>query len=331
MQNVPKKLAGYSIKKIFIPDEPSMAFVNCDAKGAEVRIFSAYSQDQELIKSLNDGMDTHSFFADAIVSAVRAESGATEVLESMGLDNSYPLTYDDFNNRETLKQTNPVYGEMVDKFRTAIKRVVFGILYGAGSKKIAETIGINLSQAQAIIEMLFQLYPSIPAYIERTKWELNTFGLVETYFGRRRRFGVKGATGFLRSRAERQAVNFKIQSTSSDIVLSSLIEIEKPLERDLGGRLLLTVHDSIGFQLPKKYVSQLPAFVEQYLNIKAGTKYPWLPVEFKWDYELGPSYGELKPFETYVAGLTPEEIRNDAEEAYTNEEVKIELASTEDS
>lgn len=330
MQNVPKKLAGYSIKKIFIPDDTSMAFVNCDAKGAEVRIFSAYSQDQELIKSLNDGMDTHCFFADAIVSAVRAESGATEVLESMGLDNQYPLTYDDFNAREKIRATNPTYGEMLDKFRTAIKRVVFGILYGAGSKKIAETIGINLSQAQAIIEMLFQLYPSIPAYIERTKWELNTFGLVETYFGRRRRFAVKGATGFLRSRAERQAVNFKIQSTSSDIVLSSLIEIEKPLERDLGGRLLLTVHDSIGFQLPKKYVSQLPAFVDQYLNIKARTKYPWLPVEFKWDFELGPSYGELKPFDTYVAGLTPEEIRNDVKEAYTEEEVKIELASTED-
>jgi DNA polymerase I-like protein with 3'-5' exonuclease and polymerase domains len=330
MQNIPKKLAGYSIKKIFIPDDPSMAFVNCDAKGAEVRIFSAYSQDQELIKSLNDGMDTHCFFADAIVSAVRAEIGADEVLESMGLDNKYPLTYDDFNAREKIRQTNPSYGEMLDKFRTAIKRVVFGILYGAGSKKIAETIGINLSQAQAIIEMLFQLYPSIPAYIDRTKWELNTFGLVETYFGRRRRFAVKGATGFLRSRAERQAVNFKIQSTSSDIVLACLNEIEKPLERDLGGRLLLTVHDSIGFQLPKKYVSQLPDFVDRYLNIKPGTKYLWLPVEFKWDYELGPSYGELKPFETYVAGLTPEEIRNDAKEAYTEEEVKIELASTDD-
>jgi len=330
MQNVPKKLAGYSIKKIFIPDDPSMALVNCDAKGAEVRIFSAYSQDQELIKSLNDGMDTHCFFADAIVSAVRMESGADEVLESMGLDNKYQLTYEDFNNREKIRAVNPAYGEMLDKFRTAIKRVVFGILYGAGSRKIAETIGINLSQAQAIIDMLFRLYPSIPAYIERTKWELNTFGLVETYFGRRRRFAVKGATGFLRSRAERQAVNFKIQSTSSDIVLSCLNEIEEPLERDLGGRLLLTVHDSIGFQLPKRYVSQLPAFVDQYLNIKARTKYPWLPVEFKWDYELGPSYGELKPFDVYVAGLTPEEIRDDAKDAYTEEEVKIELASTED-
>jgi len=331
MQNVPKRLAGYSIKKMFIPDDDTMVFVNSDAKSAEVRIFSAYSQDQGLIDSLNNGMDTHCFFADAIVTNVRLESGANEVLESMGLDNSYPLTYDDFVNREVIRQTNPKYGEMLDKFRTAIKRVVFGILYGAGSRKIAETIGISLSQAQAIIEMLFRLYPSIPSYIERTKWELNKFGLVETYFGRRRRFSVKGATGYLRSRAERQAVNFKIQSTSSDIVLSSIVAMEKPLERDLGGRLLLTVHDSVGFQVPKKYVTHLPDFIEQYLNVKPGTRYPWLPVEFAWDLEIGPSYGELKPYETYIAGLTPEEIRNDAKDAYTEEEVRIELAAAENS
>lgn len=327
MQNIPKKLAGYSIKKIFIPSDPSMAFVNCDAKGAEVRIFSAYSQDQELIKSLNDGQDTHCFFADAIVTSVRMEPGADEVLESMGLDNNKPLTYDDFKNRDAIKKTDPKYAEMLDKFRTAIKRVVFGILYGAGSKKIAETIGISLSQAQSIIEMLFRLYPSIPAYIERTKWELNTFGLVETYFGRRRRFSVKGATGYLRSRAERQGVNFKIQSTSSDIVLSCLVGIEKPLVNDLRGRLLLTVHDSIGFELPKKYVSQLPEFIDQHLNIKPCTRYPWLPTEFKWDYELGENYGEMSSFETYAAGLQNKEERDDTKDAYSEEEVREELAS----
>jgi DNA polymerase I-like protein with 3'-5' exonuclease and polymerase domains len=307
-----------------------MAFVNCDAKGAEVRIFSAYSQDPELIKSLNDGLDTHCFFADAIVSRVRMESGADEVLASMGLDNHYPLTYDDFKNREKIKETNPKYSEMLDKFRTAIKRVVFGILYGAGPKKIAETIGISLSQAQAIIDMLFQLYPSIPAYIERTKWELNTFGLVETYFGARRRFMVKGATGYLRSRAERQGVNFKIQSTSSGIVLNTLIEVDGPLTRDLGGRLLLTVHDSLGFEIPKKYVSQLKDFVTYHLNIKAGTRYPWLPVDFMWDTEVGNNYGEMSSVDTYLAGLTPEEKQDDAKEAYTEEEVRTELATIED-
>lgn len=327
MQNIPKRLAGYSIKKIFTTSDESLAFINADAKGAEVRIFAAYSGDQQLIQSLKDGLDTHSFFGDKIVVAVRAEPGAKAVLESMGLDDAYPLTYEDFANRETIKKTNYAYGDMLDKFRTAIKRVVFGILYGAGAKKIAETIGISLSQAQSIIDMMFQLFPSIPKYIEQTHWELRTFGFVETYFGRRRRFSVQGASGYLRSRAERQTVNFKIQSTSSDIVMGRLVAIDAPLRHDLRGRLLLTVHDSIGFEIPKKYLPQLPDFISKYLEKGAAEAHPWLPVDFKWDYEVGPSYGELKPYDAYMEGLDIREITNEAAEAYTEEEVRTELAS----
>lgn len=331
MQNIPKELAGFSIKKIFIPSDPdSQVFVNCDAKNAEVRIFSAYSGDQDLIRSINDGLDTHAFFASKIVEAVRAEPGAKEVLESMNLDDSMPLTYEDFAARDDIAQIDKKYGKMLDKFRTAVKRVVFGILYGAGPAKIAETIGISKSQAQAIIDMLFRMFPSIPSYIEKTKWELHQMGFVETFFGVRRRFAVKGATGYLRSRAERQAVNFKVQSTSSSIVLACLIALEEPLQRDIGGRLLLTVHDSIGFEWPKKYLSQLSDFVDYHLVKKTTAKYPWLPVQFKWDFELGPSYGELKPYKTYMENTQKIEKRNEAEEAYSEEEVRLELASTDE-
>jgi DNA polymerase I-like protein with 3'-5' exonuclease and polymerase domains/uracil-DNA glycosylase len=328
MQNIPKELAGYSIKKIFIPSDPdSQVFVNCDAKNAEVRIFSAYSGDQALIQSINDGLDSHAYFASKIVEAVRLEPGAATVLESMGLDDSYPLTYEDFAARDEIGLTNKKYGKMLDKFRTAVKRVVFGILYGAGAAKIAETIGISKSQAQAIIDMLFVMFPSIPGYIEKTKWELHQMGFVETFFGVRRRFAVKGATGYLRSRAERQAVNFKIQSTSSSIVLACLIALENPLHRDIGGRLLLTVHDSIGFEWPKKYLSQLPDFVNYHLVEKTTAKYPWLPVKFKWDFELGPSYGECEKYDAYMNNIKKIEARNEANEAYTEEEVRLELAS----
>ena len=330
MQNIPKKLAGHSIKKIFIPTDDSMVFVNADAKGAEVRILTAYTRDTELIRSLQEGMDTHSFFASKIVEAVRLEPNADAVLESMGLDGTRPLVYEDFAARDEWKKKEPKYGEMLDKFRTAVKRVVFGMLYGAGPRKIAETIGISLEQAKSIIDLLFQMFPSIQRYMEQTKWELRTFGFVETYFGRRRRFAMKGAAGYLRSRAERQAVNFKIQSTSSDIVLSRLVDVAGPLERDLKGRLLLTVHDSIAFELPKKYLSQLPDFVSTYLEKRAAQAHPWLPVDFKWDYEVGPSYGELSPYDQFIENIIIKEEINEAQEAYTEEEVRTELAAVDE-
>lgn len=328
MQNIPKKLAGVNIKKVFVTDdENEFLFVNADAKGAEVRILTAYCQDAALIASLNAGQDTHCFIASKIIELVRENPGAAEVLASMNLDNAYPLTYDDFADRDRLKETNKKYGEMLDKFRTAVKRVVFGILYGAGPKKIAETIGISVEQAQRLIDMLFTMFPAIKAYMEQTRWELNKFGLVETFFGRRRRFSVVGAPKYLLGRAERQTVNFKIQSTSSDIVMGRLVALEEPL-KDLGGRMLLTVHDSIGFQIQKKYARQLPDFIHTHLEKGAAEAHPWLPVAFKWDYEVGPSYGELKPLEAYLKNTYIKEYQNDAAEAYTEEEVRTALNET---
>lgn len=326
MQNIPKKLAGVNIKKIFTTTDDDLVFVNADAKGAEVRILTAYCKDPGLIASLKAGQDTHCFIASEIIKLVRLSPGAAEVLASMGLSDDFPLTYEDFFMRdETIKPKNKAYAEMLDKFRTAVKRVVFGILYGARAKKIAETIGISMEQAQVIIDMLFKMFPSIKAYMLQTQWELRTFGFVETFFGRRRRFNVPGAAKYLIGRAERQTVNFKIQSTSSDIVMGRLLAIENPL-RDLGGRMLLTVHDSLGFEIKKKYVEQLPDFVETYLKKGAAEAHPWLPVDFAWDYEVGPSYGELTNLKTYLAQLKQKEVRNDAAEAYTEEEIRLALA-----
>ena len=330
MQNVPKKLSGYSIKKMFIPDDDSYLFVNADAKGAEVRIFTAYSRDKQLIKSINDGFDTHCFIAAEIVKGVRKDpSSAADVLDSIGLDDQYPLTYEDFDNREGVKLKDKRYGEMLDKFRTAVKRVVFGILYGAAAPKIAETIGIGQEQAQAIIDLLFGLFPSIPQYMAQTKWELQEFKMVETYFGRRRRFSVEGAAPYMRSRAQRQAINFKIQSTSSDIVIGCLTGIRDPLRYDMGGRLLLTVHDSVGFQWPKKYARQLPDFIEEHLVKKTTAKYPWLPVEFRWDFEVGPNYGELQPLQAWLDQQPSVQSTDVLDEAYSDDDIRSELRDEE--
>lgn len=332
MQNVGKKdekmLAGVNLKKIFVPDDDSYVFVNADAKGAEVRVLTAYCRDEALIESLRAGQDTHCFIASKIVEVIRADNpaGAKEQLAAIGLDDAYPLTYEDFAARDALKNAGgekQVYGTMLNKFRDAVKRVVFGILYGAGAKKIAETIGISVEQAQTIIDLIFRLFPAVKHYMMQTQWELRTFGFVETFFGRRRRYVVPGAAKYMWMRAERQTVNFKIQSTNSEIVMGRLVAAHHAL-RDLGGRMLLTVHDSLGFQLPKKYAAQLPDFVREVLQKGANAACPWLPVDFAWDCEVGPSYGELQSVEKYLAGsMYKPAIGNGS---YTEDEIMEDLA-----
>lgn len=295
LQNIPKKLGGYNLKKLFIADSSEFVIVNADYKGAEVRVFTAYAKDPALIKALNDGLDMHSFFASKV----------------------FGQPYEDFENRDNeASGLSKEYRDLLSKLRTQIKRVVFGILYGAGEGKIAETIGVSREEGKALIELLFTMFPAIRDYIEEVKMLVARDGYVETLFGRRRRFPLT-ATSRHRSRAERQACNFKIQSTSSDIVISQLIEIRNAIFSDqtwpewgihrplhtYGVRLLLTVHDSIVLQWPKRLLRALEPWLTYFGETRVRERYPWLPVPFKMDIEVGDSYGECMPISKYVAGL----------------------------
>lgn len=311
MQNIPTFIGEHNIKKMFVPsDRENMVIVNIDAKAAEVRLYAAYSGDIALIQALNDGMDPHSFFSAMVYKPSTILVGVPPehreaILQLVGIDEEHDWSYDDFQNisvfsgTKEAKGTNPEYGKRLEKLRKNMKRVVFGILYGASSRKVSEIVGIPMDQAQTIIDALFRMFPTIPQYVSKTKEQIQQLGMVETFIGRRRRLNLAGLPPKLQAKAMRQAVNFKIQSNSSDIVMDVLCDIQQPV-RKMGGQLLITVHDSIVFELPKIHIHMLPRFVEEYGTKRIATKYPWLPVPFKWDVTVGPSYGEQMPVPVYL-------------------------------
>lgn len=284
MQNLPPWLAGFNIKKIFVPDDgEEEVIVNLDYKGAEIRVFTAYAPDPQLIEALNAGLDVHSWFTQEI----------------------FGIPYEEV---ERLKESD----KKMKALRTTVKRVVFGILYGAMAKKIAETAGISEEEAQNVIDKLFLRFPSLKGYMDSTVAQIHLTGFVETLFFRRRRFPLQGVNGFFRGQAERRGKNMKIQSTSSDIVLGQLIELDEHMH-EVGGRLLITVHDSIVATCKKKYLHKLADFLDYYCVKRVAEKYPWLPVSFACDISVGPSYGEQMSIAEYIEKtglqreLTPDE------------------------
>jgi uracil-DNA glycosylase family 4 len=284
MQNLPPWLAGFNIKKIFIPDDgEEEVIVNLDYKGAEIRVFTAYAPDPQLIDALNAGLDVHSWFTQEI----------------------FGIPYEEV---ELKKESD----KKMKALRTTVKRVVFGILYGAMAKKIAETAGISEEEAQNVIDKLFLRFPSLKGYMDATVAQIHLTGFVETLFYRRRRFPLQNVNGFFRGQAERRGKNMKIQSTSSDIVLGQLVELDEHMH-EVGGRLLITVHDSIVATCKKKYLHQLAAFLDYYCVKRVAEKYPWLPVSFACDISVGPSYGEQMSIAEYIEKtglqreLTPDE------------------------
>lgn len=257
---------GYNIKKLFIPSKDDYVIVNCDIKGAELRVYTAYSRDELMIDALCKGMDVHSLVTAKV----------------------YDLDYAYVNAQ---KETNP---EIKTK-RTNCKRVVFGTFYGAGPYKIAQQIGSTIEEAEQLQNFLFNEFPALRAYVNGVEHEVRTYQMVSTLFGRKRRFRMAHIDNRHMGDAIREAVNFKIQSTSADLVLSQLCEMDENAG-EIDAEMLITVHDSVVFQMPRKNLDKLHPFLNYWIVERVAEKYDWLPVPFLYDVEVGPSYGEAKPF-----------------------------------
>jgi uracil-DNA glycosylase family 4 len=297
MQNFPKKLGGFNIKNIFVPP-PGMVLVNTDAKGAEIRLFAAYSNDAKLIQAILDGLDTHSFFVSQVWKGIKYEDveRARELID---------VWYD---GDKSMGEEMFKWAEGLVRRRTNCKRVVFGTLYGAMAAKIAETAGIPLEEAQEVIDLMFEMFPTIPAYIQATQNEVLLYGGVYTKTGRKRRFPLANIRMF-RNRCFRQAVNFKIQSTSSDMVLWVMNQVAPIITKDLQGELHATVHDSIVFSVPSRYLSQVPDMMYEHGTKRVAEKFSWLPIPFEWDVECGPSYGQVINIHKYLEGHDEHKIK----------------------
>jgi len=282
---------GFNIKKVFIPTNPDNIMVNVDIKGAELRVYTAYSHDEKMIEALHQGLDVHSFTASKI--------------------NKIP-----YEKGEAARY----WDKSIKKMRDIAKRVVFGTFYGAGAYKIAEQIGCSKEEAQRIIDLLFEAFPALRQYIEGTKQQVRNRQYVKTHFGRFRRFRLAHANRELFAEACREAVNFLIQSTASDLVLSQLCEVSENLPK-LNGEMLVTVHDSMTFELPGDMMDiqevaaerggkektilvdkkgLLHEFMDEWIVQRVKDKYDWLPVPFLYDVEAGPSYGEVKEIERWT-------------------------------
>lgn len=158
------------------------------------------------------------------------------------------------------------------KARQVGKTLNFGLLYGAGPKKLREVAfndyGVRLSfdEADRYHARFFATYPELRNFHNHIKNLARRQGYIDSPIGRRRYF--QHISGFDRTRAaadERAAVNHPIQSMASDLMLYSLAR----LHRELGekARVLATIHDSVLLLAPDEYVTEAAATAKDVMEI----------------------------------------------------------------
>lgn len=182
-----------------------------------------------------------------------------------------------------------------DRFNVArnkIKNWYFAVIYGAEPLKAALTAGVTIEEAWAMMRLVQEESPALvdwPMIIQNILIEQ---GYVETIFGWRNYYPhFMSPIRSESAAALREAANQPVQGSASGIVKRFMIEQDK-LAREMGGTIVLQVHDETVVEMPEQMVSRFAAgtvsLVRDMGGMGVGFSVP-LDVEVK----AGRNWGEM--------------------------------------
>jgi len=178
-------------------------------------------------------------------------------------------------------------------FRQTVKAIVLGLLFGKQAESIARELRISERKAQGFIDQFFLRFPRLRAFMKRQVQHCRQVGHVRTITGRYRNIPeISSYNKWIRSHAERQALNSPIQGSAFDVIEQAQLNIESSgLCKEYGGYMLLSVHDELVFEFPVESVREVKPKLQEIMMhpFKQDLRVP-LPVAG----DIGHSWGEAK-------------------------------------
>ncbi|MAD42434.1 MAG: DNA polymerase I [Arcobacter sp.] len=165
-----------------------------------------------------------------------------------------------FNSGEDIHyQTSvKIFGEeQASEKRSIAKSINFGLLYGMGSKKLADTLGITTKEAKTYIESYFEAFVSVKDYLKSIEEFAFENGYVETLLKRKRLFDFDAANGMQKAAYLRESVNTLFQGSAADLIKLSMIEIYKKYKNNDKVSMLLQIHDELIFEIEENEVEKI--------------------------------------------------------------------------
>tara|TARA_R110002110_G_scaffold181380_3_gene387632 strand:- start:90 stop:659 length:570 start_codon:yes stop_codon:yes gene_type:complete len=156
-----------------------------------------------------------------------------------------------------------MFGTPFDKVtkeqRDAAKAINFGIIYGIGANKLAQTLEIPFEDAREYIQMYLERYYGVAKFIQKYQRLAMKHGFVKNYFGRMRRLDFlkdPSLEEWKKERGYRQAVNYAIQSSCADMFKLIMIRCDKYL-RGMKSHIIMNIHDELVFYFHKDELHHL--------------------------------------------------------------------------
>jgi len=251
LQNIPVRTAeGRRIREAFVP-APGMRLIAADYSQIELRIMAHLSADEGLLDAFEKGEDVH-------------RATAAEVFGT------------------------PVEDVSSDQRRSA-KAINFGLIYGMSAFGLARQLGIERRQAQEYIDLYFERYPGVRAFMDAIRAKVREERFVETVFGRRLFLAdISSSNHARRQAAERAAINAPMQGTAADLIKLAMLSVDEWLrENGCGARIIMQVHDELVLEAPESDTESVAETVAELMASVAD-----LAVPLKVDVGIGPNWAQ---------------------------------------
>jgi len=153
------------------------------------------------------------------------------------------------------------------------KRCNFAFIYGGGSGAIQRNIGCTKDEASQHMDNLKRDVPVLMGYVEHQKHFARKNKCIYTAFGRRIPIPtIDSPIRAIRSKAERCAINYTIQSTSADVLKFAMCYVDKQLRMNNlkeDCRYVLTVHDEVVYEVKPHKLQEVVRLLDEWMT------YPW--------------------------------------------------------
>ena len=239
LQNIPiRTKRGREIRKAFTAKNKDYFIMAADYSQIELRIIASLCEEQNMINAFKNNEDIHASTASAVFNV--------------------PI------NQVTKEQ------------RSNAKVVNFGIIYGVSAFGLSNQTSLNRKESKELIEKYYEKYPKLKQYINNQISFARENGYVETLLGRRRYLrDINSLNSFVRSAAERNAINAPVQGSAADIIKIAMINIEKKLRNDgYNSKMLLQVHDELVFDVFKPELNDIIKLVKNQMEKAYEIKVP---------------------------------------------------------
>lgn len=237
---------GLAVRNCFEAPE-GWVFCNSDLDQIEMRLMAHEAQDSAMIEAISGGLDMHASTASKM----------------------FRVAYEDC-----------VKGGVYEKkYRTPAKSIGFLVIYRGGPNKLREAMASeglveSLDYWAEAIKAWYSIYPNVKRFQQTCDAEADLHGFVRDMWGRIRHVeGVWSTDPYIRSKCQREASNFPIQSGAQGLIKRAMIRVWSELQKPKWkGKVepVLQVHDELVFLAQEAVAKVWCARVEQLMVADAG-------------------------------------------------------------